>query len=235
MVARMKLSALTPLAALLLAAPAAAAERNYSVTDFDRIQVEGAHEVTVTTAGSARARAIGNPVDLDRLRLEVQGRVLKIRTNRSAWGGYPGDKAGPVRIEIGARAVSAASVSGPGRLAIDRAGGLKVDLAVSGSGRIAVAAIDADTLLVGLLGSGAIHLGGRAKQLRATIQGSGDLAAEGLTADDAVVMADTAGRIALTARRTAKVTATGPGDVTITGTASCTVSGPAAGAVTCGR
>jgi hypothetical protein len=224
-----------PFALLLAAAPAAAAERNYSVADFDRIVVEGPYQVTVATGGFTRARAVGDAAAIDRISVEVQGRTLRIRANRSAWGGYPGAKAGTARIEVATREVKMASVIGSGSLAIDRAKGLKVDLTVSGSGRLAVGAVDADNLVVGLVGSGAVSAGGRAKQLRATIQGSGNFEAEGLGADDAVLIADTAGRIAFEARRTAKVTASGAGEVTIAGSATCTVTGPAAGAVGCGR
>ncbi|WP_167737441.1 GIN domain-containing protein [Sphingomonas parva] len=220
---------------LLAAAPAVAAERNYSVTDFDRIQVEGPYQVTVTTGGFSRARAVGDQAAIDRLSLDVQGRTLRIRANRAAWGGYPGARSGTVRIEIGARSLTMASVIGPGSLAVDRAKGLKVDLSVSGSGRLAVAAVDADNLGIGLLGSGTISAGGKARQARVTIQGSGNLEGESLAADDAVVIADTAGRIAFAARRTARVTASGPGEVSIAGAASCTVTGPAAAGVTCGR
>ena len=225
---------LAPLAAVF-AAPALAAERNYSVTDFDRVQIEGPYEVTLTTGGPSHARAVGSQAAIDRVSIELFGRVLKVRTNRSAWGGYPGAAVGSARIELGTRILTGATVIGSGRLAIDRVRGLKVDLAVSGSGHLAVAAVDADTLVVGLLGSGAIELGGKAKMLRATVQGSGDLDGTAFIAEDAVLTADTAGRIAIGAGRTVKVTAIGPGEVHIAGKAACTSAGPAAGAVVCGR
>jgi hypothetical protein len=220
---------------LAAAAPVAAAERNYSVSDFDRIQVEGPYEVTLATGGSSRARAIGDQAALDRVTVEVQGGTLKIRPNRFAWGGAAKAASGPVRIELGARTLRTATLLGPGRLAIDRLRGLRADLSVSGSGSITVGAVEADNLVLGLLGSGTLALGGKAKQLRATIQGSGDLKAEGLAADDAVLIADTSGKIAFTANRTAKVTASGAGAVTIAGAASCTLSGVAAPEVSCGR
>src|SRR3954465_1955251 len=92
----------TALFALLLtaAAPAAAAERNYPVTDFDRIQVEGPYEVTLVTGGASAARGIGSDAALEGVTVEVQSGLLRIHPNRSAWGGYPGDKAGPVKIAV---------------------------------------------------------------------------------------------------------------------------------------
>ena len=135
-----------------------------------------------------------------------------MRRNRSAWGGYPGEGVGPVTIALTTRDLRNAAVVGSGSLEIDRARGLRVDLSVSGSGRLSVGAVEADNLVVGLLGGGRITLAGRAKQLKATIQGSGDLAAAGLSADDAQIASDTAGNVALAVADTAKVTATGSGE-----------------------
>jgi peptidoglycan hydrolase-like protein with peptidoglycan-binding domain len=223
------------LAILVAAGSASAAERRYTVTDFDRVQVEGPFQVTLLTGLTASARADGSAEALDRVAVDVQGGTLRVRPNRSAWGGYPGDRAGPVRISVTTRDLRAASVIGSGSLGIDRAKGLRVDVSVSGSGRLSVGTVDADNLVVGLLGSGRITLAGHARQLKGTIQGSGDLAASGLKAEDAVLTADTAGSVAVEVARTVKLKASGPGDVEILGNASCTLEGEPMGQVRCGR
>jgi hypothetical protein len=223
------------LMALAAASPAAAAERAYSVTDFDRVQIDGAYEVTLATGGSSHARAIGDGMALNRVSIDVQGRTLRVRPSASGWGGYPGDASAPVRIVLSTRDVRAATLIGSGSLAIDRVRGLRVELAVSGSGSMSIGAADADTMIVGLLGSGSIAAGGRAKQLRVTVQGTGDFDGRGLTGDDAQVVANTSGTIAVGAARTAKINAIGRGAVEILGPATCTLSGPAAAFVKCGR
>jgi hypothetical protein len=223
------------LLAFAAAAPAAAAERSYSVTDFDRVQVEGPYSVTVTTGRSSAARAEGSTQAIDRVSVEVLGSTLRVRPNRSSWGGYPGEGSGPVRLVLATRDLRAAAVVGSGSLDVDRAKGLRVDLSVNGSGRLSVAAVDADNLVVGLLGGGRIALAGRARQLKATVQGSGDLAAAGLATDDAQILSDTAGTVTVGVARSAKVTATGAGDVEIVGEPSCTVEAKGSGAVRCGR
>jgi len=223
------------LLALAAAAPAAAAERTYSVTDFDRVQVDGPYRVTLTTGGSTAARAEGSTEALDRVSIDVQGGTLRIRRNRSSWGGYPGEGgSGPVTIALTTRDLRNAAVVGSGSLDIDRAKGLRVLLSVSGSGRLSVGSVEADNLVVGLLGGGRIALAGRTKQLRATVQGSGDLAAAGLSADDAQIVSDTAGNVTVAVAKTARVTATGPGDVEIIGSPSCTVEAKGSGQVRCG-
>jgi hypothetical protein len=219
----------------LLAAPAAAAERSYAVTDFDRIQVDGPYEVVLTTGRSSSARASGTLQALDSVTVEVEGGTLRVHANRSAWGGYPGQIPGTAKIFVATRDLRSAVVRGSGSLAIDRARGLRVDLSLAGNGRLSVAAVDADNLNLGLLGAGRISLAGSAKQMRATIQGNGDLDAQGLKVDDAQLATDTSGSIAFQAIRTAKVKSLGAGEVTVTGPAACTVEATGSGPVRCGR
>jgi hypothetical protein len=219
---------------LAVAAPAAAAERTYSVTDFDRVQVEGPYDVTLVSGRPSAARATGDAQALEGVSVEVQGGRLRIHRNPSAWGGYPGGRSGPLKIEISTRELRGATVIGSGRLAVDRVRGLRADLSVSGSGRLDVARVDADTVFLGLIGSGRIAAAGKARQVKASIQGSGDLDAPALVADDLVLTADTAGKVAIAARRTAKVRSGGSGDVDVGGTPACTVTALGAGQVRCG-
>lgn len=230
----MMMRAAIPLLLVIAAAPAAAEERTYPVTDFDRVEVQGPYEVTLVTGRPSAARAVGSAQALEGISVDVQGSQLRIRRNASAWGGYPGQKPGPVRIEVSTRDLRAVSVIGAGQVTVDRLRGLRADLSVSGSGRIDAGRVEADTLILGLVGSGRIAAAGTAKQVRATVQGSGDLAAPGLVADDLALTAETAGRIAIAARRTVKLRVGGSGDVAIGGTATCTITGSAAGEVRCG-
>ncbi len=221
--------------ALLAAAPAVAADRRFTVTSFDRIQVEGPYEVVLATGRAGSVTASGTNLAIDRVSVEVQGRTLRIRPNRSAWGGYPGQSTGPVKLAVTTHELTGAAVTGSGSLAIDRAKGLRFDLAVTGSGRIGIANVDADNLFVGLMGSGKISLAGKAKELTANIQGMGDLDAQKLTADEAEIKADTAGTISLAVKRAAQITASGLGDTIITGKPACTLKGQGAARVVCGR
>jgi hypothetical protein len=225
------------LAALAFAIPAAAdaAERRYTVTDFDRVQIEGPFVVTLATGKVGSARATGSNEAIERVSIDVQGRTLRIRPNRSAWGGYPNAGAGPLKIDLATHDLVGVAVTGSGSLALDRARAMRFDIAVSGSAQVTAGVVEADSLVLGLLGSGRIVIGGKAKTLRATIQGSGDLDAGALSVDDADLNADTAGKIGIAVRRSAKVTATGPGPVEIFGSPACTVSVLGSGPVICGR
>lgn len=225
---------LLPLLAAFLAVPAFAAERGYSVGDFTRISVEGPFVVTLVTGRPSAVRAEGDARALDAVAIDVQGQTLRIRASRSSWSAPGAEPAGPVRVTVSTRALERASVAGAGRLDIDAVRGLRLDLSVEGAGQLSVGEVAVDNLFAGLAGSGRIALAGTAKSLRANIQGSGDLAADGLVADDAVVDSATAGAVRLTARRTARVTAIGLGEVEIGGRPACTVSSTGAGRVRCG-
>ncbi|HEY0043011.1 MAG TPA: DUF2807 domain-containing protein [Allosphingosinicella sp.] len=221
--------------ALCAAAPALAAERSYSVTDFDRVQVDGPYEVRLVTGRSSSAKASGSQQALDRVSVEVQGRTLRVRENRAAWGNSREAAGSPVTVELSTRLVRGATVTGPGSLSVLGAQGLKVDLALSGSGTLDVTGVAADDLTVGLLGSGRITVAGKAKQMRATVRGSGDLDAGALATEDTLLGAASNGTVVVAAKRTARVTASGQGKVEVIGTPSCILSGPTAARVKCGK
>jgi hypothetical protein len=225
------------LAALIFAtsAPAVAAERRYSITDFNRVEVDGPYQVTLTTGGSSSARATGSSAALDRLSVEVMGQTLRIRTNVSSWGGYPGAATELPSVTLTTRDLQAVSVNGSGKLTVDKAKGLKLTVSVVGSGQASIAAVDADNLFVSMLGSGQISLGGKAKALRAEVHGAANLDAGGLTASDVQLFADSAGNTKLNVSHAVTVQASGTGDVEVGGAPACTVKNSGSGQVRCGR
>ena len=219
-----------------LAAPAAAAERRFTVTDFDRVQVEGPFEVVLVTGKAPSAVATGDSqAALDRLSVDVQARTLRVRANVSAWGGYPGKSVGSARLTLSTHDVRAVTVAGSGMLDVDRVRAMRFDAALSGTGRLGIASVESDTLMVGLIGSGTIAMAGKAKALRATVPGAGNFEASGLVVEDLDLNAATAGTIAVTARRTAKVTSHGAGKIQVLGNPACTVAQRGSGPVACGE
>jgi hypothetical protein len=226
------------LAAVLLASalsgPALAADRTYSITDFDRVIVEGSYIVRVSVGRSTTARASGTTQALERLAIDVTGQTLRIRRDRTGERSGQSLQAGPVTIELTTRTIRSARLIGPGSLDVARLEGLKAELAVQGSGRLRATSVAADDLSVALLGSGRIELSGAAERLRATIDGSGDVDGSALRSESATITTNTLGTVAFAASREATVNALGLGNVVISGRPSCTVTGPGAGQVSCG-
>lgn len=225
--------ALTALA-VTVSAPVGAADRRYSVTDFDRVQIEGPYVVRLTTGSASSAVASGPQAGLDRVQIDVSGRTLRVRRNRSYWGGNPGAQEGPLTIRLTTRTLRAARLIGPSSLDVEGLEGLRVDLSVEGSGRLTATEVAADNLFIGLAGSGTIALSGTSETLTADIQGTGDVDAAGLVVDTAAITTTTTGTISATVERAVTVTALGLGTVDILGSPACTVRGPNADLVECG-
>ncbi|HVL78269.1 MAG TPA: DUF2807 domain-containing protein [Sphingomicrobium sp.] len=207
----------------LSAVPAAAAERNFGVSGFDRVRVEGPYSVRLTVGVAPFARASGSPRALEGVALDVQGRTLVVRPSRSSWGGYPGEQAGPVEIAIGTHELSAAWVNGSGSLAIDKVRSLAFELSVQGAGSASIASLEVDQLKLSVAGSGTAQLSGRSARVSAMVRGSSLLEAGSLAVKDAVLGAEGPSTIRARISGTAKVDAIGAAQVKITGRPACIV------------
>lgn len=227
----MKAAALAAL--LLLAAPAAAAERNYSVTSFNRIRIDGPYQVVLKTNVAPFARASGTQASLDGLSIKVEGRTLVVRADNSAgWGGYPGEGRGPVTIELGTHELTTAWVNGAGALLVDKVKGLSFDMAIQGSGSMRIDTAEVDQLRVALSGAASTRLAGRALKMTATVRGTSTLDAESLAIKDAVIGAEGPTMVRASVSGTAKVDALGLASVALAGNPSCTVKSQGSATVT---
>ena len=222
------------LALFVAAAPATAADRRYSVSDFDRIVVEGPYIVRLRVGTATTASASGSQASLDRLTIDTSGQTLRIRRNRTGWSGAAsGAQEGPLTIDVTTRFLRSARVIGPGRLEVDRAEGLRVDLILEGSGRLNVSNVSADNLQIGLAGAGTIEIAGNAETVTADLQGTGNVDASRLRAETATITSATTGEVGFHIARAATVNAFGLGTITVDGDGDCTVRGPSADLVRC--
>ena len=215
------------LAAFLLssASAATAAERNFGVSGFDRVRVDGDYKVTLTVGIAPFAKAKGSMRALDPVDVVVEGRTLVVRANKSAsWGGYPGESAGPVEVLIGTHELSAAFVNGAGSLAINKVRGLKFEASAQGAGALAIDTVEVDQFQLGLAGAASARLSGKALKITAIIRGTSSFDGESLVVKDAVIGAQGPAIVKLTATGTAKVDAIGVAAVTLSGKPSCIVT-----------
>jgi hypothetical protein len=214
------------------AAPAAAADRNFGVSGFDRVRVDGAFKVRLTTGVAPFAIASGSAGALDSVAIDVQGRTLVVRSNRSSWGGYPGEAKGPVEISIGTHDLNAAWLNGAGSLAIDKVRGLSFDLSVQGSGAASIGAVAVDQLKVSIAGIGSASLAGAAPKLTAIVRGVSSLDASALTVKDATIGAQGPATVRATVTNSVKVDALGAAAVDLAGSPACTVKAVGSATVT---
>lgn len=224
---------LTALALASLAASADAATRNFGVSGFDRIRVDGPFRVRLATGVAPFAIATASSSGaLEGVAIEVQGRTLIVRANRSSWGGYPGEAAGPVEVSIGTHELTAAWLNGSGTLAIDKLRGLSFDLSVMGSGAASVAAAEVDQFKAAVSGTAAIGLAGRALKLTATVNGVSTLQATELSAKDATFNVSGPATVRATVTETARISARGPSSVELSGSPACTITAAGSANVT---
>jgi hypothetical protein len=218
----------------LIATPAFAADRNFTVTNFDTIRVQGPYRVTVTTGQAPSARASGPQRALDAVSVEVQSGALIIRRISTTAGGPIAGDGGAISIAVTAHNIDDARISGTGRLDIDAMQGARLLLGAEGASALAVARIDADRLDLLAGGSSLLRAAGRTADARVALRGAGTIDAAALTASDAAVALEGTGAVTLAVTRSARVEATGAGSVTITGGASCERKVTGSATVECG-
>jgi len=227
---------LAALAGLVLAAgPVGAAERGVTITEFDRIRVEGSFLVDVKTGRGPSARLSGSPAALETVSIQVQGRTLVVRRRQSTWGGYPGADTGPVSVRVTTPVLQSAALTGSGVVRVDRVVGQRVELIVDGSGRVSVDSIVADRASLVVSGSGTMTGSGKVAQLEAQVRGAGSLDTADLDVADLRLTQQGSGSVTMRARRSATINAFGSGTVNVDGTPACTVKNSGSGSVVCGQ
>jgi hypothetical protein len=204
-----------------IASPALAADRNFGVSGFTKIRVDGPYKVTLTTGVAPFARAIGSSTALDRVAITVNGETLVVRPATSAWGGFPGADVGPVQIEVGVHDLNNALLNGAGSLSISSVRGLNFALSVQGSGDVTIGNVESDNMTVTLMGSANVKLSGKTKKFVALVRGMSTLDAGSLLANDANIGAEGSTTIDANINNSAKIDATGNATVRVAGGPSC--------------
>ena len=217
---------------ILLAGPASAETRNFGVSGFERVRVEGPFKVRLATGVAPFARASGPSAALARIEVRTEGRTLIVQSNQSAWGGYPGKDNGPVEISIGTHELNGAALVGAGSLSIDRVKAFEFLLTLQGAGMAAIDQADVDRMKVAMTGSGGVTLGGSARQLDAVIRGMSTLQAARLTAKNATLAIAGPASVTATVTDSVSVTGSGSGTIALDGKPACTVKVSGAGSVT---
>ncbi len=206
-------------------------QRTYSLAGFDSVSVAGPHDVIVRVGGAHSVRAEGDSEVLDKLKIEVEGRSLKIGMQRGNWNFRNRAK---TTIHVTMPAIRGAAIAGSGDIRIDRAEGEEFSASIGGSGDIEVAALRVNRAEFSVAGSGNVRATGSAGQSKVSIAGSGDVDVSALEARSASVSIVGSGNVRARAMETADVSIMGSGDVEMSGSAKCSVSKMGSGSVRCG-
>lgn len=220
--------------ASLVAAPALADRRGYSVTSFTRLRLEGPVTLKIEVGGSPAGYAEGDREAIDRIRVDNGGDQLLVSIDRSNWMGEERHGSGKGVLHISTPSIEALSVIGAGDVTVDRVPGSRFTLILTGAGRADVGGIAVDQLVVGINGAGTARLAGHASQLRIRSQGDGQVDGAALSAQDADTSLIGAGTIRLRSERTARNLLKGSGTIIIDGKPACTGTSEGSGQVLCG-
>lgn len=217
------------LATVAVASPAAAAERRFDVSGFDKVTLGGSDDVVIRQGNAFAVVATGEADDLERLEILVEKGTLKIGRKKGNWGWNSKD----VTVAVTMPALHGVAVSGSGDLTADKGAADAFDIRVAGSGSAAVAALDARTVNVSVSGSGDVTGAGRCGALNVRVAGSGDVALANLKCTNTAISIAGSGDVAAHATGQADIRIAGSGDVSITGGARCTKRVAGSGNVVC--
>lgn len=213
---------LVALTATAAAVPASAATRNFTVTGFEQIRVEGPFRVKLMTGVPPSASASGAQAALDRVAIDVLGRTLIVHSDVSAWNADPDADTGPVEITIGTHDLDSAALTGSGTVDIDKVTALSFTGSALGSGAIGIAKADVDQLSISLSGTSSAAIAGRAGTLTVSTLGTSSFDGSALAAKDATITAQGPATIKANVSDSATIQASGPATVTLIGSPSCT-------------
>jgi hypothetical protein len=180
--------------------------REIPVAMLNAIVVEGSTDVTVVRGDTQRVEVIAQPDLIGLLKTKVDNGVWEITTTKC----YSTDHGFSVRLTV--PMLNSVITEGSGSVTSEQVFNTgKTHLAIKGSGSIAIDTLHEGLLEVVIEGSGSISVNGTCRELEVNSNGSGDLHALGLAANEAEIELEGSGSAELTAisRLEAKLTGSG--------------------------
>src|SRR6266404_3094647 len=162
----------------------ATVSKNYSVGNFQQIEVAGPYDVDVRTGANVSVSARGSEKLLDRTVVEVKGNKLLIHAeNNHGFFHFGWSSHGGARFTVTVPQLSGATIAGSGDIRVDKISGQNFEGNVAGSGGLDIAAMNVQQLKLAITGSGGVKAGtGTAQAAQYDIAGSGDIDAGALQA-----------------------------------------------------
>lgn len=213
--------------------PAQAAERNFTVANFDAIESRGPFDVVVSVGKGVSVRAVGETKDLDRLAVRVENRELRIDSKERGWMDW--SRTAPIRIHVTVPSLKAVALAGSGDIQVDRVKADHFSGSIAGSGDLTLGSLAANSAKLSIAGSGDLAVNdGSCRSADVSIAGSGDVNIGGVRCQMLSARVAGSGNISANATGGAKVSIMGSGDVAVAGGAKCEVSKMGSGTVRCG-
>ena len=209
-------------------------QRDFAVGAFNKIEVAGPFDVTVTTGGKPAVHASGDSSLIDKMEVVVEGGALKIRPKkRDSMFNWSFGSHHAAKVTVSVPMLSEAAIAGSGGIAVDKITGDQFKGEIAGSGNLDVGSIDTGSLELSIAGSGGVKAVGKAKSATYEIAGSGDINAKGVVTETAKVSIAGSGNVVANATASSDVEVLGSGDVRMSGGGKCSIEKHGSGNVTC--
>jgi hypothetical protein len=187
-----------------------------AVNPFHRLEISGRADVTLVEGPSESVTIDASARGQPRVLARVEGSTLMIAAgdSRRWWNALIGGRAAATpRITVQFKSLDTIAVSGSIKLAADKINATNLRIVASGGSTLRLDDIDAQTIRI--IGSGALKatLAGRVIEQRIEISGAGEVRADRLMSQDAVVNVSGAGSIVVNAAKTLRATISGAGSV----------------------
>ncbi|MGY2134653.1 head GIN domain-containing protein [Hymenobacter sp. HD11105] len=215
-----------PLLALLFVLSAFrldAAEREArDVPTFTQLNLAGSFNVVLRQGSPQKVEVEADPEDLSHVETTVTNGKLRVGAKQEkkgmgmSWSSYNFKK--PVTVYVTMPNIEALGVSGSGSMsAADPIRGGNLNLSVSGSGRLKLNRVQADKLNSSVSGSGNISMTGNSAHHDVNISGSGQVDAPGFRSETCRVSISGSGNCRIEVTKTLDASLAGSGNVYVTG------------------
>lgn len=219
------------LCALASAAPAMAADQRFSIGNFEELIVEGDIQVNVQTGKAPSAIGSGPREKLNALRVERQGKVVRIRSNGFT---SASDKGGPLSVTITGRGIRRLALIGSGKITADTLDSENMRIDLRGSGTIEVASLKAFKLVTMLTGNGMLKIAkGEIFNSEVVMDGGVNFISAGLVSQNLKLVQSGPASTLLTVSKIAEINNSGTGSITIEGDGTCLVRKAGSGKINC--
>lgn len=226
----------TAVCAAFTAAPAGAAERNFSIFGFEDVRIKGAIDVVITTGKgvSARAEAADRRI-LDRVNLRRSGSTLIVtvrpRTDNSTRRSFDTDE--PVKLWLTTHAIKDIFHSGGGNVSLDKLTGRQPRVRLSGFGSLSIGGVDADKIDIAMNGGGQLNMQGEVTNARIELLGSSIFDGDGLIVEKLDLFHRGPASSHLAVEREAHISNSGTGTIRIDGKPNCLVRSTGSAQIVC--
>jgi Putative auto-transporter adhesin, head GIN domain len=212
-----------------------AEKRKLLVGSFQDVTVYGDMQVNIITGKGASASATGDRRILDLLRLERDSEHLVIRVQTPPNDDNKIRVTQPLIISLSTSHIRNISVSGNAKIRVSKVAHDNASrIIMDGGGEIEIGAIKTDKLLVAITGTGRVNIAaGSARESSLRIQGAGSFDASNMQVRKFQLEKNGNADVAVRVDESATISNVGAGRITVNGNAECFIRKAGSAIITC--